>query len=123
MKQLLLTIVLTLFSVSIQAADITGIRSALKAGNASPLKSIIHDEADITLLKTTKKCNGTETVKLLNDFFGKNKPSDFKVLHQADKNDAGFFVGKLITPAKEYRVNITYRTEEGALVIQSIRIE
>jgi len=123
MKYILLTIALTLSSLSIQATDITGISEAFKAGDVSELVAIVNEEADLTILKTTTKCDGTEAVELLNAFLEANKPSDFKVLHHADKNDSGFFVGRLITESKEYRVNVTYTVEEDKLTIQSIRIE
>ena len=44
-------------------------------------------------------------------------------MHQADKNDGGFVVGKMQTSGREYRVNITYIVKDGRALIQTIRIE
>ncbi|MDR1938098.1 MAG: DUF4783 domain-containing protein, partial [Tannerellaceae bacterium] len=62
-------------------------------------------------------------VALLNSFFNSNKPANFTVVHNADKKESGFLVGKLATAKGEFRVNLTYRTENDKPIIQSIRIE
>ena len=80
-------------------------------------------EVDMAIPGSSKKCNGSEAVKMLSTFFGSNKPTGFSVVHHADKKDAGFFVGKLPTASGEYRVNITYRADGDKAIIQSIRIE
>lgn len=123
MKKFLLTLAAMLVFLSAQAADITPISNAFKGGNASSLTALMDTEVDMALPENSRKCNAQDAVALLNQFFGSNKPSDFTVLHHADKNDSGFFVGKLPTSSKEYRVNITYKTDNGKTIIQSIRIE
>jgi hypothetical protein len=80
-------------------------------------------EVDIAIPGTTKKCNASEAIELLNAFFRANKPATFALLHNADKNDSGFLVAKLQSAQGEFRVNITYRTQDGKPIIQSIRIE
>lgn len=106
-----------------QAADITAITRAFTAGNASTLTAAMDEEVDMAVQGTAKKCNATDAVALLNGFFGGNKPTEFNVLHHADKKDNGFFVGKLLTAGGEFRVNITYRGDGDKAIIQSIRIE
>ena len=123
MKRLLLTLALILSFLSVMAADITPISNAFKGGNASSLTGAMDQEVDIALPGSSKKCNGSEAVKMLSTFFGSNKPSGFSVVQHADKKDAGFFVGKLPTASGEYRVNITYRADGNKAIIQSIRIE
>ena len=97
MKRFLLLIALVVAAISVQAADITVITTALKTGQ--------------------------EAVSMLNGFFSSNKPSAFSLLHHADKKDSGFLVAKLTAGNKSYRVNVTYKVEGDKVVIQSIRIE
>lgn len=123
MKRLLLIAVL-LFSIwSAYAADITVISKAFSAGNASGFSGLFDTEVDIAVPGTSKKCNASDAVSVLNAFFSNNKPSGFTVVHQADKKDTGFCVAKLPTASNEYRVNVTYRTSGNKIIIQSIRIE
>ena len=112
MKRLLLTLALIFSILSVMAADITPISNAFKGGDASTLTGAMDQEVDMALPGSSKKCSGSEAVKMLSTFFGSNKPSGFSVVHHADKKDAGFFVGKLPTASGEYRVNITYRAED-----------
>ena len=123
MKRLLLTFAMTFALVCAQAADITSISNAFKAGNASALVSSMDKEIDVAVPETSKKCDGSQAVTVLTSFFKAAKPSDFRVVHHADKNESGFFVGKLQTSSGEFRVNITYRSEGNKAIIQSIRIE
>lgn len=123
MKRFVFTFALILSFLSVRAADITNISNAFKGGNASSLSAVMDKEVDMALPGSSKKCNGSEAVSLLNAFFGQHKPSGFSVVHHADKKENGFFVGKLPTSSGEYRVNITYRADGNQAIIQSIRIE
>ena len=70
-----------------------------------------------------QKGSPAEAGAILSRFFQGNTPSGFTVVHQADKNDGGFVVGKMQTSGREYRVNITYIVKDGRALIQTIRIE
>lgn len=120
---MLLTLVLLLAFVSLFAADINHIATAFKKGDAASLQSSMDKEVEIVLPSVNKKCPSAEAVKLLNGFFQQNHPSGFSVLHQADKTETGFCVGKLASSGREFRVNITYSTQNNGILIQSIRIE
>ena len=123
MRKLLFTIVSAVFILSIQAADITPVSNALKAGNAEMLKNMMAAEVDVVAPGVSKKGNGGEVIAILKSFFKTNKPTAFTVAHHADKNESGFFVGKLNTSNGDFRVNITYATKDGKIQITIIRIE
>lgn len=122
-KGILLVFALILSVLSIQAADITAITNAFKAGNASALAGSMDQTVDIAVPNATKKGTGAEATAILTDFFKANKPIGFTVLHHADKPEAGFFVAKIQTANGELRANVTYRVAESKVLIQSIRIE
>lgn len=121
-RWLLLALALVGFSL-VWAADITPISNAFKQGNSASLAGKFDKEVDIALPNTSKKCGEKEAISLLSSFFSSDKPKDFKLLHHADKKESGFFVGKIVTSAGEYRVNVTYRADGNNAIIQSIRIE
>ena len=123
MKKILFTLAFIISAITIQAADITPVTNAIKAGNADALKDKMAVEVDIVVPGTSKKCDGNDAVAILKSFFQANKPTGFTIAHHADKNDSGFFVGKLATDNKEYRVNITYTIKDGKVLITVIRIE
>ena len=123
MKRLLLMFALGLTIWSASAADIRTISSAFKEGNAVLLSECFDTEISLVLPDKSVKCRASEAISQLNAFFNHNKPNGFSVVHQADKKDNGFFVGKLPTSTAEYRVNLTYRYENNRILIESIRIE
>ena len=123
MKKLLFPIALMVSAMYIQAADITPVSNAFKAGDADVLKEYMASEVDIVALGASKKGNASDATAILKSFFQAQKPANFTVAHHADKNDSGFIVGKLTTADGEFRVNITYTTKEGNILITIIRIE
>ena len=123
MKKILFTLAFIISVLTIQATDITPVSNAIKAGNADMLKDKMGAEVDIVVPGTSKKGTATEAIAMLKSFFQTNKPTGFTVAHHADKNDSGFFVGKLATDKGEFRVNITYTVKDGKTLITIIRIE
>lgn len=123
MKRTTVVLVMLFSFICANAADITPISNAFKAGDATSLAGWMDQEVDMAIPGATQKCSAGEAVTLLNAFFKSNKPSGFSVLHNADRKENGFLVGKLPVAGKEYRVNVTYRTDGNKAIIQSIRIE
>lgn len=68
MKRLLLTFALIFAFACAQAADITSISNAFKAGNASSLSGAMDKVVDVALPGSSKKCNGSEAVSMLSSF-------------------------------------------------------
>jgi hypothetical protein len=122
-KQCIFTVALFLSVLCAQAADITPITKAFKAGNADLFKGNMDEEVNISVPGTTKKGTGNDAIVVLKTFFQANKVSDFTISHHADKNTSGFFVGKLLTEKGTFRVNVTYITKNNVILLQAIRIE
>ena len=105
------------------AADISPITSAFQKGDASTITKLLDAKADVSISFATSAGNSDKAKNLLLTFFAKNKPSALKVLHHADKQSSGFFVGKLQTESGTFRINVGYRSEGNTAIIQSISIE
>lgn len=123
MRKLKAIIVSLLTAWGVYAADITPITNALKSGDAAALAGNMYTETDIAVPGAAQKGSPAEAGAILSRFFQGNTPSGFTIVHQADKNDGGFVVGKMQTSGREYRVNITYIVKDGRALIQTIRIE
>jgi hypothetical protein len=109
--------------LSMEAADITVIVNIFKEGKATGSAANMDTEVDIAVPGAKNKGTAADAVAILTRFFESVKPTGFAVLHQADKNDTGFVVGKLTTGDGEFRVNVTYCIKDNKVLIQSIRIE
>ena len=123
MKRFLLTCALLCAFCSLQAADLAGITKAFKEGKAETLTGKMAATIDLALPEKTLTCAGDQAIEALNSFLGQHKPASFTVVHHADKSANGFLVAKLHTETGDYRVNITYKTDNNTAIIQSIRIE
>ena len=123
MKKTLFTVALLILILPMQAVDIAPVTNAFKAGNADMLKGLLAAEVDMMMPGVSKKGSGNDAIALLKSFFQANKPSGFTVAHHADKNESGFIVGKLATSKRDFRLNITYTTKDGKVLITIIRIE
>jgi hypothetical protein len=61
---------------------------------------------------------------ILKTFFLKNKPSDFKVLHNGNsKNNSHYSIGNLSTASKKFRVYILYTEKENIPTVLEFKIE
>lgn len=124
MKKFLITLTLVLSFLNIIAADITTISNAFKEGKAELLHDSMAQEVDMRIPGISMKFDANKAVTSLTTFFRHNKPTNFTVLHHADKKEDGVFVARLTTSSDEvYRVIITYRSENNKALIQSIKIE
>ena len=123
MKRFFCMFAFMLSVLSVEAGDITKIVNIFKEGKVSENDTNMDTEVDIAVPGTTKKTTGADAAVILMGYFESAKPTDFTILHHADKNETGFVVGKLATGSGELRVNITYYTKDNKVLIQSIRIE
>ena len=109
--------------LSMEAGDITKIVNIFKEAKALDNAENMDTEVDIAVPGAKNKGTGAEAAAALSRFFESVKPTDFTVLHHADRNETGFIVGRLATSNGELRVNITYYTKDDKVLMQSIRIE
>ena len=123
MKRFFYMFAFMLLVLSVEAGDITKIVNIFKEGKAADSAGNMDAEVDIAIPGTKKKETAADATAILTQFFESTKPTDFTILHHADKNDTGFIVGKLTVGDGEFRVNITYCTKDNIVLMQSIRIE
>ena len=123
MKRIICMFAFMLSVLSMEAGDITKIVNIFKEGKMAENDTIMDTEVDIAVPGTTKKTTGAEATVILMRFLESAKPESFTVLHQADRNETGFVVGKLTAGNSEFRVNITYCTKDNKVLMQSVRIE
>jgi len=123
MKRFFCMFAFMLSVLSMEAGDITKIVNIFKEGKVSGNDTNMDAEVDIAVPGTTKKTTGADAAVILMRYFESAKPTDFTVLHHADRNESGFVVGRLVTDTGELRVNITYDTKDNKVLMQSIRIE
>jgi hypothetical protein len=122
MKAFLLSILFSLFTY-LDTSIPQPIVDALKNGNASELAKYFNVNIDLTILDKQDIYSKTQAESLLKEFFAKNVPSNFKIIHQGGKDDAQYFIGALTTSTGIYRVSILMKGQGKSFLIHQFRIE
>lgn len=99
------------------------IAAAIKNGNATELTKYFNTNVDLSILDKQDIYSKTQAESLLKDFFSKNVPSNFRVIHQGGKDDAQYYVGRLTTSTGNYRISILMKGQGKAALIHQFRIE
>lgn len=116
-------VLLTNFFVEAQTELPTSISNALKNGNAVELTKSFNINVDLTILDKQDIYSKTQAESLLKDFFTKNIPTNFTIIHRGGREDAQYYVGKLTTSTGNYRISILIKGQAKTALIHQFRIE
>ena len=102
----------------IPAQIITG----LKTGNAKMVASFFNDNVELVILDKENVCSKEQGEMILNDFFSKNKPTDFKLTHQGG-TDSVYGIGKMQTAGANFRIYFMLKSFANKPLIVQLRVE
>lgn len=111
-------------SVSMAKAEIPEeIITSISSGNAAKLSKYFNQNVDLLVLDFECSCSKSQTQQVINDFFQKNTPSKFSIIHQSSKGDFDYAIGNLETDKGKYRINFLIKTINKVALIHQFRIE
>jgi len=101
----ILTIFLCFFSTISFTNDIVeNIALAIRSGNAKELSKNFNANIDLNIPGNEGVFSVSQAEMIIKEFFSKNPPKSFSVLHQGTSKDgARYFIGNLITDEKTFR--------------------
>lgn len=99
------------------------ITEAITTANAELLSGIINSKVDIELPQQSGIYSKNQSRFILQDFFEKNKPESFHLMIKNKQNSSSYYVGKLHTADKHYRLCFLTKKVHNKLYIYQIRIE
>ncbi|MEO1258255.1 MAG: DUF4783 domain-containing protein [Bacteroidota bacterium] len=108
-----------------QGDNLNAITSAISAGNADALGRYFDANVEVAVKDTEKTYSKAEAIKVVKDFFAKNKPSSFKQVHQgASKGqDSKYVIGNLAANTGSFRVYVFMKVSGSKSTIQEIRFD
>ena len=111
--------------VNMEELNLDAITKAISSGNADALGQYFDATVEIAVMDKEETYSKAEAVKVVKDFFTKNKPSSFKQVHQgASKGqDSQYCIGNMTAPSGTYRVYIYMKVSGGKQVIQELRFD
>lgn len=127
MKKFLFVLFLTpmLSFVNLEELNLDAITKAISSGNADVLGQYFDANVEIAIQDKEDTYSKSEAIKVVKDFFSKNKPSSFKQVHQgASKGqDSQYCIGNLTATSGTFRVYIYLKVSTGKQVIQELRFD
>ncbi len=111
--------------LSVEELNLDAITKAISTGNADALGQYFDNSVEIAVLDKEETYAKAEAVKVVKDFFAKNKPTTFKQVHQgASKGqDSQYCIGNMTAASGTYRVYIYMKVSGTKQVIQELRFD
>jgi hypothetical protein len=97
---------------------------AMKVGNSTELSKYFNNSVEVAILETESVYSRQQAEQVVKNFFEKNSPKNFTLLHQGGKSEAQYAIGTLeITSGKKFRVYFLVKEQSGTPLIHQLRIE
>ena len=123
-KLILVSTIAYLFSLNVLGGDIPQvIVSAFESGDAASLAEYFNSTIELTINNKEEIYSKTQAEVILKDFFTKNPPTAFRILHQGGKESSKYAIGNLQTRTKNYRITFLLKSVNSKVFIHQLRIE
>lgn len=123
-KKLAFLLILLIASLSVFADIYEDIASAIRMGNSKQLASFFNNTVDLTISNQEDIYSKAQAEVILRDFFTKNPPKSFNILHQGNsKEGAKYTIGTLATTQGNFRTYFFVKNIQGKFFIQELRFE
>ncbi len=99
------------------------INKAIQSGDAFALKKYMNETVELVVLGEENVYSKTQAEQILKQFFSRNKPVKFEVLHNGGSDNSQYFIGSLKTERKTYRVYYLLKKKDGNDLLYQLRIE
>jgi len=96
---------------------------AFKVGTAKELARFFNDNLELAVDEKEDIYSKSQAERIMDDFFVKHPPKNFKFIHKGGKEDAQYAIGRLQTFEGNFRVYMLLKPQKGQLLIHQLRIE
>lgn len=100
-----------------------GISATIKAGNSREFSRFFNTNIELVLPNTEDVYSKTQAELIIKDFFVKNPPTNFVILHQGGKETSRYAIGTLTTTKGVFRVYFLLKIKDSEALIHQLRIE
>jgi hypothetical protein len=97
--------------------------SGFNSGDASVISQYFGTTIEMSIDAKENVYSGTQAQLILRDFFKKNPPSSFTIIHKGGQGESKYAIGKLSTSNGTYRITILIKSAESKPYIHQLRIE
>jgi len=123
-QKFILGVLFTAISLSAYAGGtLADISLAIQAGNAKELVKYFDASVGITINESEKVYSKNQSLQVINNFFTKNQPNSFSIIHQGSSGQGEYAIGTLVTSGGTYRTYLYMKDKGGSTLLQEIRFE
>ncbi len=117
--------ILLLLNLSVFADVYDEILNAIRAGDARQIATWFNSSIDLTLVSQEDVYSKAQAELLVKDFFSKNPPKSFAIVHKGSSKEGTLFAVGNLTAAngKTFRVSFVLKSVQGKHLIQELRFE
>ena len=99
------------------------VMNAIGTGNSAVLAGYFNSSLELAILEKEDIYTKQQAELIMKDFFTRNVPSSFAILHKGGKEGSQYAIGNLVTSNGSFRVTILMKTKEGKSLIHQLRFE
>jgi len=101
------------------------VSSAIRSGNSKQIASYFGSTVDLTILSQEEVYSKTQAELVLRDFFSKNPPKSFSILHKGSSKEGTLYaIGNMTTTnGAVFRTSFFLRKADDKYLIQELRFE
>lgn len=105
--------------------DLDGINRAIRSGNADALGAFFAPTVEVAILDVEDRYAKADAIRVMKDFFAKNRPSNFSQVHQGESKGGNmhYAIGELQSGPGSYRVYLLLQESGNTYTIQQLRID
>jgi hypothetical protein len=114
-------ICLHLFTATVSAQTTDDITQSIQSGSSKSLGKFLKETVTLNINNNLSDYSKNQAEQIFRDFFRKNPPKEFKVLHQDESADKSWYIiGLYLSEEADFRVLLKGARQEGALIISSM---
>jgi Domain of unknown function (DUF4783) len=99
------------------------IASAIRKGDAEGLTAFFQSPLEITLPGADEAYSSQQATFVLKDFFTKNAPKSFAVIHKGNSGTTDYATGSFVSSGGTYDTNIFLKKVDGTYKVTLLRFE
>ncbi|MVN78353.1 DUF4783 domain-containing protein [Hymenobacter sp. HMF4947] len=101
--------------------QLTAVRSAIAGGSSRELAQYLAPSVEVGFDGDHQSYNSTQTELVMRNFFAKNAPNSFEIVHQGASNDGiPYAVGRYVGRSGTYQVFIKLKPKRSTPLIDTI---
>ena len=104
-----------------QGDNLGAVRAALRNGSSRELSQYFAATVEVGFGGDRQSYSATQAELVLKDFFAKNQPTSFELVHQGESQEhIQYAIGRYVSRTGTYRVYVKLKPSRGAPVIDNL---